>query len=103
MYDITIIGAGVSGIFAAHTLMHGQQRILMIDKGKRIEERECPLERGESSCPCRFCAKYIGFGGLGKSEGKYNYTNDFGGELESKVGYEYSLELMEEVDHVLCQ
>ncbi|MEK3916406.1 NAD(P)/FAD-dependent oxidoreductase [Paenibacillus sp. FSL H7-0331] len=103
MHDITIIGAGVSGIFAAHTLLQGNLRVLMIDKGKRLEERDCPLERGEESCHCVSCAKYIGFGGLGKSEGKYNYTNDFGGELESKVGYDYALKLMEEVDHVLCR
>jgi uncharacterized FAD-dependent dehydrogenase len=102
MYDITIIGAGISGIFAAHTLVQGNLRILMIDKGKQLKERDCPLERG-GNCDCESCAKYIGFGGLGKSEGKYNYTNDFGGDLESKVGYDYSLKLIEEVDLVLCQ
>ncbi|SFK99985.1 hypothetical protein SAMN03159341_102637 [Paenibacillus sp. 1_12] len=102
MYDITIIGAGVSGIFAAHTLIQKDLRILMIDIGKRLEERDCPLDRGES-CHCDSCAKYVGFGGLGKSEGKYNYTNDFGGDLESKVGYDFALKLMEEVDHTLCQ
>jgi uncharacterized FAD-dependent dehydrogenase len=102
MYDITIIGAGISGIFAAHTLAQGNQKILMIDKGKPLQERICPLDRGES-CSCESCAKYIGFGGLGKSEGKYNYTNDFGGNLDTKVGYHPSLKLMEEVDQILCQ
>lgn len=102
MYDITVIGAGVSGIFAALTLAQGNLKILMIDKGKPLEERLCPLDRGES-CSCHSCAKYIGFGGLGKSEGKYNFTNDFGGDLETKVGYEHALRLMDEVDDILCR
>ncbi|WP_188889317.1 NAD(P)/FAD-dependent oxidoreductase [Paenibacillus radicis (ex Gao et al. 2016)] len=108
-YDVTIIGAGVGGVFAAHELAKMQERqqqrplnILLIDKGKRVEERLCPLDRGES-CDCVSCAKYIGFGGLGKSEGKFNYTNDFGGGLERKVGGEAAMALMDEVDAVLCE
>ncbi|WP_027091949.1 NAD(P)/FAD-dependent oxidoreductase [Cohnella thermotolerans] len=101
-YDIVIIGAGVSGIFAAHELAGTGQSILMIDKGKKLEERNCPLDRGQS-CGCDACDKYVGFGGLGLSEGKYNYTNDFGGYLERKVGYRRALQLMDEVDHLLCR
>ncbi|MFF2093202.1 NAD(P)/FAD-dependent oxidoreductase [Paenibacillus sp. NPDC058174] len=111
-YDVTIIGAGVGGVFAAHELAKMQEKreqseqrplnILLIDKGKRVEERLCPLDRGES-CDCVSCAKYIGFGGLGKSEGKFNYTNDFGGGLERKVGRENAMALMDEVDAVLCE
>ncbi|WP_042167539.1 NAD(P)/FAD-dependent oxidoreductase [Paenibacillus gorillae] len=109
-YDVTIIGAGVGGVFAAHELAKIQERrkgmkplnILLIDKGKRVEERFCPLDLGES-CSCAACAKYIGFGGLGKSEGKFNYTNDFGGGLERKVGSENAMALMDEVDAVLCE
>ncbi|MCM3746297.1 NAD(FAD)-utilizing dehydrogenase [Paenibacillus pasadenensis] len=102
MYDITIIGAGVSGIFAAHTLMeHSSGRVLLLDKGKPLEERSCPQERG-LSCDCRDCSAYCGFGGLGRSEGKYNFTGDFGGELEEMFGPEALAELMNEVDRVLC-
>ncbi len=39
---------------------------------------------------------------MGKSEGKFNYTSDFGGELEQKVGRENLLQLMDEVDEILC-
>ena len=45
--------------------------------------RHCPLDEGKV-CNCTTCDKYFGFGGLGKSEGKFNYTNGFGGELEKK-------------------
>ncbi|MGN4424852.1 NAD(P)-binding protein [Bacillus cereus group sp. MYBK30-1] len=102
MYDITIIGAGVSSIFMAYTLAKSNKKVLILDKGKPLEHRNCSLEQGEI-CNCTACDKYFGFGGLGKSEGKFNYTNGFGGELEEKVGKEGFLQLMDEVDEILCQ
>ncbi|MCM3627636.1 NAD(P)/FAD-dependent oxidoreductase [Paenibacillus glycanilyticus] len=87
-YEITIIGAGVSGIFAAHELAASGKSVIMLDKGKKLNERS---------------DSYIGFGGLGMSEGKYNYTNDFGGELERKTGYDAALQLMDDVDAILCR
>lgn len=101
MYDITIIGAGVSGIFLAYTLAKGNKKILLIDKGKPLHKRSCPLDQGES-CNCDVCDKYFGFGGLGKSEGKFNYTNGFGGQLEEKIGPDVFSRLMIEVDQILC-
>ncbi|ASS65954.1 MULTISPECIES: NAD(FAD)-utilizing dehydrogenase [unclassified Paenibacillus] len=103
MYDVTIIGAGVAGIFAAHALMEAAPglRVLVADKGKPPRERSCPLERG-GSCQCDGCEAYIGFGGLGRSEGKYNFTTDFGGELEALLGERLAMERMDEVDRILC-
>lgn len=102
MYDITIIGAGVSGIFAAHTLLEqGAGRVLLLDKGKPLHRRNCPQEQG-LSCNCEDCSVYFGFGGLGRSEGKYNFTGDFGGELEELLGPDTLHMLMNEVDRVLC-
>ncbi|GLX69670.1 NAD(FAD)-utilizing dehydrogenase [Paenibacillus glycanilyticus] len=60
----------------------------MLDKGTKLNDRQ---------------DSYIGFGGLGLSEGKYNFTNDFGGELEHKTGYDAALKLMEDVDDLLCR
>lgn len=103
MYDVAIIGAGVSGIFMAYklTLEHPEYKIIMIDKGKRLSERTCKAE-SKSSCTCEVCDQYIGFGGLGKSEGKFNYTNDFGGSLDRKIGNQKAEALMSEVDDVIC-
>ncbi|WP_108669093.1 NAD(P)/FAD-dependent oxidoreductase [Peribacillus acanthi] len=101
MYDITIIGSGVSSIFLAYTLAHTNQNILILEKGKSLEERTCTLDRGEE-CNCDVCGKYFGFAGLGKSEGKFNYSSDFGGELAQKVGKENLSQLMNEVDDILC-
>ena len=42
-YDIIIVGMGPSGIFCAYELskIMPAAKILMIEKGKRIEERNC--------------------------------------------------------------
>ncbi|OIN67621.1 NAD(FAD)-utilizing dehydrogenase [Exiguobacterium sp. KRL4] len=90
MYDVTIIGAGVAGIFLAHELMEQGQTVLLVDAGKPLEQRT----KQEA---------YLGFGGLGKSEGKYNYSAGFGGELAEKLGPETTLRLMQQVDALLCR
>ena len=44
-----------------------------------------------------------GYGGAGTlSDGKYNITTQFGGDLHNYVGTQEALELMEYVDDVLC-
>jgi uncharacterized protein len=104
-YDITIIGAGVSSIFLAYTLIKNNKHVSihMIDLGKKLSERTCDIDDG-GVCTCEgMCSKYIGFAGLGKSEGKFNYTNDFGGELGRKIGDQATLDLMKEVDAILCE
>ena len=42
-YDVIIIGAGPSGIFCAYELIHANKelKILMIEKVRRIENRQC--------------------------------------------------------------
>ncbi|KGX90825.1 NAD(P)/FAD-dependent oxidoreductase [Pontibacillus marinus] len=103
MYDITIIGAGVSSVFLAYKLQEQNKNLTIhiIDKGKPLEDRVCPTDHG-GTCNCKACPKYYGFAGLGKSEGKFNYTNDFGGQLGDKIGEQEALELMDEVDRILC-
>ncbi|WP_088010576.1 NAD(P)/FAD-dependent oxidoreductase [Gottfriedia acidiceleris] len=101
MYDITIIGSGVSSIFLAYTLLQSNQKVLILEKGKSLEERECATDKG-GICNCDVCGKYYGFAGLGKSEGKFNFSCDFGGDLAQKVGRENLKQLMKEVDEILC-
>ncbi|WP_273831641.1 NAD(P)/FAD-dependent oxidoreductase [Guptibacillus sedimenti] len=103
MYDVTIIGAGVSGIFMAYELTkrYPEFKIMLIDKGKKLSERNCKA-RSKQECSCDICDQYIGFAGLGKSEGKFNYTNDFGGSLGRKIGTVQAEKLMWDVDRILC-
>ncbi|MGV2620373.1 UNVERIFIED_CONTAM: NAD(FAD)-utilizing dehydrogenase [Halobacillus marinus] len=104
MYDVTIIGAGVSAAFLACRLAQKRNplSIKIIDKGKPLANRFCGSEIGQS-CTCgQLCDRYFGFGGLGKSEGKFNYTNAFGGELYKKIGSRKAMEYMKAVDDILC-
>ena len=45
-----------------------------------------------------------GFGGAGAfSDGKYNITNEFGGDLYAYVGKQEAIDLMEYVDEINCK
>lgn len=83
-YDVIIIGAGPSGIFAAYELseQHPQLSVLMLEKGRHIVERSCPMQE-KGSCPrCPTCAVLCGWGGAGAfSDGKLTLTSGFGGFL----------------------
>lgn len=105
-YDIIIVGAGASGVFMSYELTKKdvQASVLMLDKGAPLEERQCPIKLGAERClKCNPCHIMNGYGGAGTlSDGKYNITNQFGGDLHNYVGREKAMELMEYVDNVLC-
>lgn len=106
-YDIIIAGAGASGVFMAYELtrLNCNARVLMLDKGAPLEKRICPIKRGltPTCVKCSPCHIMNGYGGAGTlSDGKYNITTQFGGDLHKYVGTEKAMELMEYVDSVLC-
>ena len=107
-YDIIVIGAGASGVFMAYELTkrNVDARVLMIDKGMPLEERNCPISMGKTkTCvKCSPCHIMNGYGGAGTlSDGKYNITTEFGGDLHQYIGRERAMALMEYVDQVLCE
>lgn len=103
-YDICIIGAGPGGIFAAYELaMKSQLRVAVFEEGSTLNKRHCPIDgKTVKSCiRCKTCSIMNGFGGAGAfSDGKYNITNDFGGNLYEYIGREKALELMYYVDEI---
>lgn len=106
-YDIVIVGAGASGVFMAYELtkLNCNAKVLMIDKGAPLEKRNCPIKKGVTpTCiKCNPCHIMNGYGGAGTlSDGKYNITTQFGGDLHRYVGTEKAMELMGYVDSVLC-
>ncbi len=106
-YDIIIVGAGAAGVFASYELtkIENKARILMLEKGAPLEQRVCPMKsRQTGRClGCPTCHIMNGYGGAGTlSDGKYNITTKFGGELHSYIGLEQAMEMMEYVDAVLC-
>ena len=83
-YDVIIIGAGPSGIFCAYELIHAKKnlKILMIEKGRRIEKRECPKRKTKVCVGCKPCSITTGFAGAGAfSDGKLSLSPDVGGNL----------------------
>lgn len=106
-YDIIIAGAGASGVFAAYELtkLNCRAKVLMVDKGAPLDKRICPIKKGVTpTClKCSPCNIMNGYGGAGTlSDGKYNITTQFGGDLHTYVGTQKAMELMEYVDRVLC-
>lgn len=107
-YDVIIVGAGASGIYAAYELMQENTNIniLILEKGNSLDKRICPIDgkKIKACIHCKLCNIMNGYGGAGSlSDGKYNITNNFGGELHKYVGREEALELMNYVDEVLCK
>lgn len=103
-YDVIIIGAGPGGIFAAYELAaKSDLRVAVFEEGSPLAKRHCPIDgkKIKTCIKCKTCSIMNGFGGAGAfSDGKYNITNDFGGNLYEYIGREKALELMHYVDEI---
>ena len=112
-YDVIIVGAGPSGYMCAYELANKNKelKILLLDKGRNIYERRCPiLEHKLEKCPLNqkgynechpACSITNGFGGAGAySDGKFNITTEFGGWLTDYISNEELLDLINYVDGI---
>ena len=104
-YDVVIIGAGPGGIFSAYELIsrNPELKIVMFESGKMLSERKCPIDgkKIKKCINCEHCSIMSGFGGAGAfSDGKYNITNEFGGNLHEYIGKDEALALMNYVDGI---
>ncbi|MDO4846035.1 MAG: NAD(P)/FAD-dependent oxidoreductase [Oscillospiraceae bacterium] len=104
-YDAAIIGAGPAGVFASYELkrLKPDCRIVVLEMGADIYSRVCPIVAGKvAECiSCRPCSIMSGFGGAGAfSDGKYNFTTEFGGWLGEYMDDKTLMELIEYVDSV---
>ena len=104
-YDVIIIGAGPGGIFSAYELAQKAPslKVAVFEAGHALDKRHCPIdgEKIKSCIGCQSCSIMSGFGGAGAfSDGKYNFTNDFGGTLYEYIGKKQALDLMKYVDEI---
>lgn len=102
-FDVIIIGAGPGGIFCAYELMEKRKdlRVLMVEKGRPIEKRECPKRKTKVCVGCKPCSITTGFAGAGAfSDGKLSLSTDVGGNLPQILGYGEAKELIAESDAV---
>ncbi len=88
-YNVIIIGAGPAGIFSALELvLHNKKiKILLLEKGKDIDERICPIKARKVTCrTCPECSLLCGWGGAGAfSDGKLTLSKDIGGNLSKYI------------------
>ena len=104
-YDVVIIGAGISGIFAGYELtkLNPKLKVLMLEQGRDIFKRNCPTigNKIKDCVKCKTCDIMRGFGGAGAySDGKFNFTTEFGGWLNDYLPDEEVMKLIDYVDKV---
>ena len=102
-WDVVIIGAGPAGLFAAYELcINSKLRVLVLDKGKDINNRKCPSLSLVSRCfECKPCNILSGLGGAGGlSDGKLNLKPNVGGNLEEFVSKTEADKLVKKIDDI---
>ena len=105
-YDIVIIGAGPAGIFAAleFTKKDRNLEILIIDKGRTIERRNCPARTTGRCVNCDPCSIVSGWAGAGAfSDGKLSQSMEVGGRLKEYVSQEKGDELIKYADDIYLE
>lgn len=75
-YDLIVVGMGPSSVFLAYELIqqNNYKNVLLIDQGKEVEKRICPMEKAGKCLNCKpYCNITCGFSGAGAfSDGKLN-------------------------------
>ncbi|MCX7912322.1 MAG: NAD(P)/FAD-dependent oxidoreductase, partial [Dehalococcoidales bacterium] len=102
-YDVIIVGGGPAGIFAALELVQVEGlSVLLIEKGRDIGERNCPVRGGSRACTgCQPCNIVCGLGGAGAfSDGKLVFSAEVGGYLEEYLGRGHASRLIGYVDEL---
>ncbi len=109
-YDVIVVGMGPGAIFMAYemTKLDKNKKILLIEQGKRVEDRNCPIEKIGKCVKCKpFCNITSGFSGAGAfSDGKLSLYNkedeDFyvGGNLHKYIGVEETKKLIDYTDKI---
>lgn len=106
-YDVAIIGGGPAAIYAGWEFMvkYPDVSVLIVEEGHPVDKRFCPLAAGKTDhcLRCVSCAIMRGFGGAGAfSDGKYNFTTEFGGWLPDYLPKKTVMDLIDYVDSINC-
>jgi len=102
-FDIIIVGAGPSGIFAAYELINSNKnlKILMIEKGRPIERRICPKRKTGVCVNCKPCSITSGLAGGGAfSDGKLSLSSDIGNSLDELLTKDEINKLIKDADDI---
>lgn len=106
-YDVIIIGAGPAGIFTALEMLKkgSKKRILIVEKGKSVEQRHCPKKVTNKCVNCKpFCHITTGFSGAGAfSDGKLSLSPEVGGQLPELIGETLAEETIQYTDNIYLE
>lgn len=107
-FDVAVIGGGPAAIYACweFSTNYPELSVAMIEEGNPVDKRYCPLTAGKTDhcIRCMPCAIMRGFGGAGAfSDGKYNFTTEFGGWLPEYLPKQTVMELIDYVDSINCR
>lgn len=107
-YDVVIIGGGIGGLMCAYRLVEKKPslRVLILERGKSLEERSCPILAGKvKKCiKCKPCSIMEGMAGAGAfSDGKYNITTEYGGWLPNIMDPKDVLDYIHQADDILVK
>lgn len=105
-FDTVIIGGGIGGLMCAYRLIEENPKmsILMLERGKKLEERLCPIIAGKTKkcIRCASCSIMEGMAGAGAfSDGKYNITTEYGGWLPNFMEADKVLGYINQADDIL--
>ena len=79
---VVIIGAGPAGLTAAYELSKHGVKPVIIEEGRNVKERNCPMLHLGHCAKCKPCSFIQGVGGGGTfSDGKLNLNPEIGGSL----------------------
>ncbi len=105
--DVVIVGAGPAGIFTALELLKkgSKQKIIMVEKGRAVEERSCPKAKTGKCVNCRpYCHITTGFSGAGAfSDGKLSLSCEVGGDLPQLLGVDRVQALTDYTDGIYLE
>ena len=107
MYDVIIIGAGPAGLFAAYELITKNKnlKVLLLDKGKKAENRFCPMTKTGKCVNCNPCNILSGYGGEGTfSDGKLNFIPKIGkSDLFKYMSESEAYKLIDETEEIFTK
>ena len=102
-YDVVIVGAGPAGIFTALEISNKKPElsVLIVDKGRNIEKRQCPSRVTGKCVKCDPCGITFGWAGAGAfSDGKLSLSPDVGGRLLEYFSEDESKKLIKYCDDI---
>lgn len=105
-YDFIVIGAGMSGIaFAIEAISKNPDlKIALIEKGKFLQDRICPIAKSGKCKKCKTCSIMSGFAGAGAfSDAKFNISTEYGGWINDYMSDDNAIFYMNKLDKILCK